>query len=197
MQPKTWVKKATQKKSKVQIHDPRMTQVHGDKSGITVATDRGRIHIYNGDLGFDPVDDYPDWRVATEGVTYTITGTVTTAHLLGIAEMAQVYVTKDRPKVLLTLEIHPDLLTATYKGEDGNGSCLLRTGEVWVGYDPLYAVFTATGLATISLDPKFVIDALKGFAPEHDIIDFAIPESQLFIRFQQAKYTAIIAQLRG
>lgn len=196
MWPKTWVKKATQKKSKVKVFDPKLGKIHGDPIGKTVATDKVRIHIYDGDLGFDPVEDYPDWRVATEGVTYTLKGSFTRAHVLTIAEMAKAYVTKDRP-VALNLEIHPDLLTASYKGADGNGSCTLRNGELWKGLDPDTAHFQATGLTTVTLDPQFVIDALKGFAPEHETVEFAIPESQIFIVFHQAEYTALIAQLRG
>ena len=196
MQPKTWVKKATQKKSKVKSPDERLLQVHGDPAGKTVATDRNRMHIYNGDLGFDPVEDYVDWRAVFDKVSYKIEGILTHVHLMHIAQAAKAYITKDQP-VWMALEFHPDVLTATYKGEDGNGSCTLRTGAEWTGYEPLHAEFKCNGLATISINPLFLLDALKGFAPKFSNTQFMISEDLSFILFKRMAYTAFIATAAG
>ena len=196
MQPKTWVKKATQKKSKVKKPDERLLQIHGDPAGKTVATDRNRMHIYDGDLGFDPVEDFVDWRAVFDKVSSKIEGSLTHSHLVYIAQAAKAYATKDRP-VWLTLEFHPDVLMASYKGEDGNGSCSLRTGEEWTGYEPLHASFNCNGLATISISPLFLIDALKGFAPKFTAANFKIFTDLSSIMFQAGAYTAFIAAAAG
>ncbi len=195
MQPKTWVKKATQKKSKVTIHDPKLIQIHGDPTGKTVATDRGRLHIYDGDLGFDAVEDYPEWDILKDA-SYKLEGLLSHPHLVCIAQAAKTFITKDR-KVSVTLEFHPDVLMVSYKGENGSGSCAIRAGEEWTGFTPPIAEFECNGLATIILNPVFVIDALKGFAPKYPGAKFKVSQDLKFIMFEQDAYTAVIACLIG
>ncbi len=204
MKPETWLNKARRKKS-VHPFRPNLLELHGEP-GITVASDGSRLHLYHGELGVDPIPQFPDFRKVWPQ-SYELQVAISSKHLLLVIKNALAYVDPKGFAVSLRLNFTPDFLSTYLAVTDlGTHRATIRHDDLWaIGKKgsmlPVSYICTG-GSADIRIQPKFLKDALWGMS---EIVEIWISQgaNAILIKSEAGKggldepCEALIMMMRG
>ena len=196
-QPKTWLRRARQMKSKVVNPDPTLLEPWWDEElDACICTDKSRLHIYYNSIDkIDPAKDSPAVKQLLEA-PIEFSGAVSKAHLIGVAKLAKAFQHKEWPIVPLYFDFYEKHIDLSCTGDDGKSSVAMVDGALWLDYEGRVTAI-CDKLVTLLLDPNFLVAALDGMAPEELDVTFtgSIVAHPRFIRFTAMPYEVILAPM--
>ena len=196
-QPKTWLRRARQMKSKVTNPDPTLLEPWWDEElGACICTNKSRLHIYYDTIDkIDPAKDPPAVKQLLDA-PIEFSGVVSKAHLIGVAKLAKAFQHKDWPIVPLHFDFYEKHIDISCTGDDGKSSVTMVDGALWLGYDGGVTAL-CDQLVTLLLDPNFLLAALDGMAPKSFDVTFtgSIVAHPRFIKFIALPYVALLAPM--